>query len=55
MRADSLLRQLPDDEFDEGLHKLERAAAAEADPRPVFRPLDLVVLRAGPREPPDGR
>jgi ubiquinone/menaquinone biosynthesis C-methylase UbiE len=55
VRADSLLRQLPDDEFDEGLHKLERAAAEETDPRPVFRPLDLVVLRAGPREPPDGR
>jgi SAM-dependent methyltransferase len=55
VRADSLLRQLPDDEFDEGLRKLERAAAEETGPRPVFRPLDLLVLRAGPREPPDGR
>jgi SAM-dependent methyltransferase len=55
VRADSPLRQLPDDEFEEGLRKLERAAALETDPQPVFRPLDLLVLRAGPREPPDDR
>jgi len=46
VRADSLLRQLPDDEFAEGLCKLEQAAAAEAIPTPIFRPLDLLVLQA---------
>jgi SAM-dependent methyltransferase len=55
VRADSLLRQLPDDEFDEGLQRLEQAAALETDPRPIFRPLDLLVLRAAPREPPGDR
>jgi ubiquinone/menaquinone biosynthesis C-methylase UbiE len=44
--ADSLLRQLPDEEFAEGLRRLERAAAAETTPTPIFRPLDLLVLQA---------
>jgi hypothetical protein len=46
VRADSLLRQLPDEEFAEGLRRLERAAAAETIPTPMFRPLDLLVLQA---------
>lgn len=46
VRADSLLRQLPDEEFTEGLRRLEQAAAAEAIPTPMFRPLDLLVLQA---------
>jgi ubiquinone/menaquinone biosynthesis C-methylase UbiE len=46
VRADSLLRQLPDQEFAEGLRRLERAAASETNPTPRFRPLDLLVLQA---------
>jgi ubiquinone/menaquinone biosynthesis C-methylase UbiE len=46
VRADSLLRLLPDAEFFKGLEALERAAAAETTPTPVIRRLDLVVLRA---------
>jgi ubiquinone/menaquinone biosynthesis C-methylase UbiE len=46
VRADSLLRLLPDAEFFQGLEALERAAAAETTPTPVIRRLDLVVLQA---------
>jgi ubiquinone/menaquinone biosynthesis C-methylase UbiE len=46
VRADSLLRLLPDAEFFKGLEALERAAAAERTPTPVIRRLDLVVLQA---------
>jgi ubiquinone/menaquinone biosynthesis C-methylase UbiE len=46
VRADSLLRLLPDAEFFKGLEALERAAAAETTPIPVIRRLDLVVLQA---------
>jgi hypothetical protein len=46
VRADSLLRLLPNAEFFKGLEALERAAAAETTPTPVIRRLDLVVLQA---------
>jgi hypothetical protein len=46
VRADSLLRLLPDAEFKRGLEALERAAAAETTPTPVIRRLDLLVLQA---------
>jgi ubiquinone/menaquinone biosynthesis C-methylase UbiE len=46
VRADSLLRLLPDADFLAGLQALERAAAAETAPTPVIRRLDLLVLRA---------
>ena len=39
VRADSLLRLLPDAEFKRGLEALERAAAAETTPTPVIRRL----------------
>jgi ubiquinone/menaquinone biosynthesis C-methylase UbiE len=48
VRADSLLRLLPDADFLHGLEALERAAAAETAPTPVVRRLDLVVLEAPP-------
>jgi ubiquinone/menaquinone biosynthesis C-methylase UbiE len=48
VRADSLLRLLPDAEFFKGLEALERAAAAETTPTPVIRRLDLLVLHAPP-------
>jgi ubiquinone/menaquinone biosynthesis C-methylase UbiE len=46
VRADSLLRLLPDADFFNGLEALERAAAAETTPSPVLRRLDLLVLQA---------
>jgi ubiquinone/menaquinone biosynthesis C-methylase UbiE len=46
VRADSLLRLLPDAEFFEGLEALERAAAAETTPILVIRRIDLLVLQA---------
>jgi ubiquinone/menaquinone biosynthesis C-methylase UbiE len=46
VRADSLLRLLPDAEFTKGLEALERAAAAETTPTPVIRRLDLLALQA---------
>jgi ubiquinone/menaquinone biosynthesis C-methylase UbiE len=46
VRADTLYRLLPDDEFLTGLQALERAAAAETTPTPVIRRLDLVALQA---------
>jgi ubiquinone/menaquinone biosynthesis C-methylase UbiE len=46
VRADSLLRLLPDAEFTRGLEALEQAAAAETTPTPVLRRLDLLVLQA---------
>jgi ubiquinone/menaquinone biosynthesis C-methylase UbiE len=46
VRADSLLRLLPDAEFFKGLQALQRAAAAETTPTPVIRRLDLLVLQA---------
>lgn len=46
VRADSLLRLLPDAEFFKGLEALERAAAAETTLTPVIRRLDLLVLQA---------
>jgi ubiquinone/menaquinone biosynthesis C-methylase UbiE len=46
VRADSLLRLLPDAEFTRGLEALERAAAAETTPTPVIRRLDLLVFQA---------
>jgi SAM-dependent methyltransferase len=47
LRADTVLRHLPDAEFREGLRRLELAAAAEdpeRPPPPVFGRLPLVVL-----------
>jgi hypothetical protein len=44
-RADSTLKPLPDNEFAEGLARLEHAAAAEKIPTPVIDYLDLLVLR----------
>jgi ubiquinone/menaquinone biosynthesis C-methylase UbiE len=46
VRADSLLRLLPDADFIQGLEALERAAAAETTPTPVIRRLDLLALQA---------
>ena len=46
VRADSLLRLLPDAEFTRGLEALGRAAAAETTPTPVIRRLDLLVFQA---------
>jgi ubiquinone/menaquinone biosynthesis C-methylase UbiE len=46
VRADSLLRLLPDADFFKGLQALEQAAAAETTPIPVIRRLDLLVLQA---------
>jgi ubiquinone/menaquinone biosynthesis C-methylase UbiE len=46
VRADSLLRLLPDADFFRGLEALERAAAAEMTATPVLRRLDLLVLQA---------
>ena len=46
VRADTLYRLLPDDEFLKGLQALERTAAAETTPTPVIRRLDLVALQA---------
>jgi ubiquinone/menaquinone biosynthesis C-methylase UbiE len=46
VRADSLLRLLPDADFFKGLQALEQAAAAETTPTPVIRRLDLLVLQA---------
>jgi hypothetical protein len=37
--------QLSDENFDKGLAALERAAAEEAEPRPVEARIDLLVLR----------
>jgi ubiquinone/menaquinone biosynthesis C-methylase UbiE len=51
VRADSLLRLLPDAEFTKGLEALERAAAAETTPIPVLRRLDLLVLQAPESRP----
>jgi hypothetical protein len=45
VRADSILRLLPDEEFAEGLAAMERAAAAETTPSPIVDHLDLLVLR----------
>lgn len=46
VRADSLMRLLPDAEFTRGLEALERAAAAETTPTPVIRRLDFLVFQA---------
>jgi ubiquinone/menaquinone biosynthesis C-methylase UbiE len=46
VRADSLLRLLPDADFFRGLEVLGRAAAAETTPIPVIRRLDLLVFQA---------
>jgi ubiquinone/menaquinone biosynthesis C-methylase UbiE len=46
VRADTLLRLLPDAEFTKGLEALGRAAAGETTPTPVIRRLDLLALQA---------
>jgi hypothetical protein len=43
LRADSTLELLPDDEFADGMARLEAAAAAETSPSPVREALELVV------------
>jgi SAM-dependent methyltransferase len=45
LRADTALALIPDQEFEQGLAGLERAAAAEHEPRPVLETLDLLVFR----------
>jgi SAM-dependent methyltransferase len=45
LRADTTLTLLADDAFARGQAALERAAAAEPEPRPVVDTLDLLVLR----------
>lgn len=44
LRADSVLAGLPDEEFAEGVARME-TAARDAGPRPVVTGLDLLVLR----------
>lgn len=44
LRADTVLRHLPDSEFQAGLRRLEAAAAADRRPGPVFGRIPLVVL-----------
>lgn len=44
-RADTTLQLLTDEEFEEGMQRLEADAAAEVDPKPVTSVLDLLVLR----------
>jgi len=44
-RADTTLQLLSDEEFAEGMRRLEADAAAETEPRPVTSALDLLVLR----------
>jgi ubiquinone/menaquinone biosynthesis C-methylase UbiE len=45
VRADSTLIQLSEDQFAEGLNRLDKAAAAGAGDEPVTTTLDLLVLR----------
>lgn len=44
-RADTTLLLLSDEEFEEGMRRLEADAAAEVDPKPLTATLDLLVLR----------
>ncbi len=44
-RADTTLQLLSDEEFAEGMRRLEADAAAEVEPRPITSALDLLVLR----------
>lgn len=44
-RADTTLQLLSDEEFAEGIRRLEADAAAEVGPKPITATLDLLVLR----------
>jgi SAM-dependent methyltransferase len=44
-RADTTLQALSDQEFADGMRRLEEDAAAETEPQPVTTTLDLMVLR----------
>jgi len=59
LRADTVLRHLPDAEFHQGLRRLEQAAAAEdpeRPPAPLFGRLPLVALaKTGPKATSGGR
>ena len=44
-RAISTLELLPDAEFEAGIERMRCAAEAEAQPRPVSAPVDLMVFR----------
>jgi ubiquinone/menaquinone biosynthesis C-methylase UbiE len=44
-RADSILARLTDQEFEDGLAMLRDYAAAEASDKPVFEPVDFLVLQ----------
>ena len=46
LRADSGLVLLPDDEFESGLDRLEKAAAGEQPTTPIVETLELLVFRA---------
>ena len=46
LRADSILAQLPEDDFEAGLAALRRYAAAAPPDGPVIEPVDFFVLRS---------
>jgi hypothetical protein len=45
VRADSTLASISDEDFNRGMSELERAVAAEKEPKPVVTKLDLLVLK----------
>jgi ubiquinone/menaquinone biosynthesis C-methylase UbiE len=45
VRADSTLASISDEDFNLGMSELERAVAAEREPKPVVTKLDLLVLK----------
>ena len=45
LRADTTLLHISDDEFAAGLSRLDAAAAAEREPRPIIDRLELLVLK----------
>ena len=45
LRADSTLQLITDEEFARGQARLDAAAEAETDPRPIVTAVDLIVLR----------
>jgi ubiquinone/menaquinone biosynthesis C-methylase UbiE len=45
LRAISTLELLPDDQFADGVERLQQAANAEREPSPVRAPVDLLVFR----------
>jgi len=45
-RADSILAQLTDSEFEQGLRNLRRYAVLQPPSRPVIEPVDFFIFRA---------